>query len=120
MKKFKLLFLFVLTSLVITSCNDDDDLMVPEPSGNTVVYQLGSKDVDGIFGKATFVENTDASVTVVLDIEGTPSDGLHPAHIHFNTAAEGGDIALTFTPVDGNSGLSATTFTTLLLTLTTD
>jgi len=113
MKKFKLLFLFVLTSLVITSCNDDDDLMVPEPSGNTVVYQLGSKDVDGIFGKATFVENTDASVTVVLDIEGTPSDGLHPAHIHFNTAAEGGDIALTFTPVDGNSGLSATTFTTL-------
>ncbi|SEE47715.1 CHRD domain-containing protein [Polaribacter dokdonensis] len=113
MKKFKLLFLFVLTSLVYTSCNDDDDLMVPEPSGNTVVYQLGSKDVDGIFGKATFVENTDASVTVVLDIEGTPSDGLHPAHIHFNTAAEGGDIALTFTPVDGNSGLSATTFTTL-------
>lgn len=45
------------------------------------------------FNKATFVENTDVSVTVVLDIEGTPSDGLHPTYIHFNTTAEGGDIA---------------------------
>jgi hypothetical protein len=113
MKKFKLLLLFALTTLVFISCNDDDDIMVPVPSGNTMVYELGSKDVNGIFGKATFVENTDASITVVLDIEGTPSDGLHPAHIHFNTAAEGGDIALTFTPVNGNSGLSSSTFTTL-------
>ena len=62
------------------------------------------------FNKATFVENTDVSVTVVLDIEGTPSDGLHPTYIHFITAAEGGDIALTLS----NSGLSATKLGTVV------
>jgi hypothetical protein len=37
----------------------------------------------------------------------------HPAHIHLNTAAEGGDIALTLKPVDGTTRKSTTTFKTL-------
>jgi hypothetical protein len=37
----------------------------------------------------------------------------HPAHIHFNTAAEGGDIALTLKAVDGATGKITTTFKSL-------
>jgi plastocyanin len=48
-----------------------------------------------------------------LELKGTAQGGLHPAHIHFNTAAEGGDIALTLKAVDGATGKSTTTFTTL-------
>ena len=43
----------------------------------------------------------------------TPAGGQHPAHIHFNTAAEGGSIALTLGPVDGNTGTSSVTITAL-------
>ncbi|MBM1105610.1 hypothetical protein JQC67_05590 [Aurantibacter crassamenti] len=38
---------------------------------------------------------------------------MHPAHIHFNTAAEGGDIAITLAIVDGGDGESSTPVTML-------
>jgi len=98
---------------LITSCNEDEDFNLPLPNGNTTVFDLNEKAVTGISGKATFVENEDASITVVLDISGTPANGVHPANIHFNSALEGGAIALSFNPVDGNNGKSVTTFTTL-------
>jgi hypothetical protein len=34
--------------------------------------------------------------------------GSHPGHIHMNTAVEGGGIAFTFKPVNGDTGISAT------------
>jgi hypothetical protein len=33
--------------------------------------------------------------------------GSHPGHIHMNTAVEGGGIAFTFKPVNGDTGISA-------------
>jgi hypothetical protein len=112
MKKIKLLLLLITTSLVLYNCNDDDDNMIPEPS-NTIGFDLGSKDVEGISGGATFIENNNGSITAVLHINGTPDGGSHPAHIHFNTAAEGGGIALSFNPVNGDDGQSVTTFSAL-------
>jgi hypothetical protein len=38
----------------------------------------------------------------------TPADGMHPAHIHSNTALEGGGIEFTFNPVNGATGMSQT------------
>ncbi|MCQ6468237.1 hypothetical protein NPN14_23720, partial [Vibrio parahaemolyticus] len=38
----------------------------------------------------------------------TIAGASHPAHIHLNTAAEGGDIALTLNAVDGTTGKSTT------------
>jgi len=113
MKNFKPFILLFVSLFLITSCNEDEDFNLPVPNGNTTVFDLNEKAVAGISGKATFVENEDASITVVLDISGTPANGAHPAHIHFNSALEGGAIALSFNPVDGNNGKSVTTFTTL-------
>lgn len=50
---------------------------------------------------------------VELKLENTPDGGMHPAHIHFNTAVEGGDIALDLTTVDGATGESSTHVTAL-------
>ena len=111
----KKLFLLVLPILTLMGCSDDDDasVVLPMPTGESKLYQLNSVANPSISGTATFIENDDNSTTINLNVVGTPDDGMHPAHIHFNTAAEGGDIALTLGTVDGTTGLSTITTSTL-------
>ncbi len=100
---------------IVMSCSSDDDAMEPvgqEFMGDTQSFDLSSVSDPSISGTAIFTENEDNSTTVQIELNGT-SSGSHPAHIHFNTAAEGGDIALTFEPVDGTTGKSTTTFSAL-------
>lgn len=77
-------------------------------TGETKVYTLEERAVEGVNGTATFWELEDGSALVQLMLEGTPADGMHPAHIHVNSAAEGGGIAISLNPVNGSSGRSAT------------
>lgn len=77
-------------------------------TGTEKIYALGSVDVDGIIGTATFSERNNGEALATIALSGTPNGGMHPGHIHFNTAAEGGAIAFTFNPVDGTSGISRT------------
>lgn len=107
------LLLLLLPFLALTSCEDDDTPALPVPTGTEKTYILGSVANPAISGTAKFIENDDSSVTIELSLTGTPSGGMHPAHIHFNTAAEGGDIALTLGTVDGNTGKSTVTTKTL-------
>ena len=106
--------------VLLVGCNNyDDDMVIPDdnggiiPTGRSLTYDLGAQAVDNISGTAKFIENTDNSVTIELDLQNTPAGGMHPAHIHFNTAAEGGDIALTLGTVDGDTGKSSITTSTL-------
>ena len=114
--------LMILTAFIsILSCSDDDDDMPPniDPPSNPVTvtksieYDLGSKAVPSISGKAIFKEYSDNSVTIELDLMNTPAGGQHPAHIHYNTAADGGDVALTLGTVDGDTGKSEIAVTAL-------
>jgi hypothetical protein len=43
----------------------------------------------------------------IVRLKNTPAGGSHPGHIH-NMAVEGGGIAFTFKPVNGDTGISAT------------
>ena len=117
--KFFLLFMSCMTLL---SCSDDsDDEMggmepgVPENpiTGKNITYTLNAVAVANISGEAKFIENTDNTVTIELSLNNTPAGGQHPAHIHYNTAAEGGAIALTLGVVDGTTGKSSTTVSAL-------
>ena len=117
MKKF-LLAIFIALPFMFMSCSSDDDAVDPDGGGDdfegeTKSFQLYSVADPSISGTATFMENEDNSTTVELELDGTPEGGMHPAHIHYNTAAEGGDIAVSFEPVDGSTGMSTTTFSTL-------
>jgi hypothetical protein len=73
---------------------------------------LGIYDVlFGIFDLFNDAENVDSQAhrdKVTLDLEGTSEGDVHPAHIHFNSVAVGGGIAVTLTSVDGESGKSVT------------
>ena len=108
-----LAILIMTASMLLISCGDDDSVTGPVPTGNSKTYDLGSVAVDDISGTAEFIENADNSVTVVLSLQNTPAGGQHPAHIHFNTAVEGGAIAVSLGTVDGNTGISTITFSTL-------
>jgi plastocyanin len=44
----------------------------------------------------------------IVRLKNTPAGGSHPGHIHMNTAVEGGGIAFTFKPVNGDTGISTT------------
>ncbi|WP_233530666.1 hypothetical protein [Gelidibacter salicanalis] len=103
--------MLVLPALFLTSCSDDDDATVAPEESKT--FQLASVSDPAISGTAKFIKNSDNSTTIELQLKGTSSGGMHPAHIYFNTAAEGGNIALTLGTVDGTTGFSSITTSTL-------
>lgn len=113
---FKFL-MFALPFMLLTSCDEDDDFNSGEVevnrTGTSTTYDLVSKSDPSIFGTATFYQNKDNSTFVKLNLRNTPDGGMHPAHIHFNSAVEGGDIAISLEPVDGSTGFSDTEVTAL-------
>ncbi|WP_276498928.1 CHRD domain-containing protein [Pontibacter litorisediminis] len=98
--------LLVLSTVVFTGCKDDDDSPVPFP--DTKVYDLKSVADPDIEGTATFVRINDRTTSITIVLSGTPVGGVHPAHIHANTAAEGGPIVISLNPVNGTTGTSTT------------
>ena len=115
-KTLQLILPMIMGAMFITSCsNDDDGTMIPPimGEGDSTTYQLSSVANPDISGTAKVIDNDDNTITVELNLQNTPSGGMHPAHIHFNTAAEGGDIAVTLGIVDGSTGMSSITFSAL-------
>ena len=95
--------------LLMISC-DDDEIMNPiNPIGETKIYTLESVSDPNVFGTATFIRNEDNSTSVQLEIENLPTNADNPAHIHLNTALEGGEVVIELKPV--KSGRSNTTIT---------
>ena len=92
--------LLIVSGLIITSCNNNDPQpgTGPELTGNSDTYTLFETGNSGILGTITFEERTDNSTLITIALTGAA--GGHPAHIHANTAAEGGGIALDLTEVD--------------------
>jgi hypothetical protein len=110
-KNLKNLLLHFIGLTLLASCSDDDDAL--GFIGQTKTFELSSVADPTIFGTATFIQNVDNSTTVELQLAGTPAGGSHPAHIHFNTAVEGGGIAVTPGTVNGDTGFSTATFSEL-------
>jgi hypothetical protein len=82
--------------------------VVDNPSSKT--YDLsatsnsGSAAPDGIPGRVTFNELTSSMTIVTLELDAGGATGAsvsHPAHIHNNSASEGGPIEIYLSPVDG-------------------
>jgi hypothetical protein len=89
------------------------DIGINELTGETMSYDLAEVDVDGISGTILFEKRKSGVALATISLEGTPDGGEHPAHIHANSASEGGPILFTFTPVDGDTGMSKTNVSAL-------
>lgn len=92
-----------------------DGVLLPDayrPSNRAVSYELtaqsndGSLAPNGVNATATFWELNDAQTVVTLELTdgATGADVAHPAHIHENSAEEGGGIAIYLSPIDGSGG----------------
>jgi len=111
--KTKILTTLVLAFLCLTSCSDDDDSGMAPIMPESKTYPLMSVSDPSIMGTVTFEKTNNNMTRVKVALEGTQAGDMHPAHIHMNTAAEGGDIAVSLEPIDGSSGMSTTTFNQL-------
>lgn len=88
------------TALIyFTGCDDDDG---PKLTGETVVYDLGAVSNPSISGTATFARRDDDKTLITIQLTGTQAGASHPAHIHANTAAEGGAIVIDLSNVGAN------------------
>jgi hypothetical protein len=113
MKKLFKSLILVLPLVLLMGCSSDDRI-TPIPSSQiSRTFALSSIDDNNVTGTAKFIDNEDNSTTVELDFTAIPTGGEHPASINYNTAAEGGAVAITLGTVDGNTGFSSITFTTL-------
>lgn len=89
-------------SVFFTACDDDND-PGPQLTGDSETYDVVAK-LPGISGTVTVAERDDGKVVVTIQLSGAQAGTTHPAHIHANTAAEGGPIILDLNPVtDGRS-----------------
>ena len=95
--------------LGLAAC-DDDDPVGPgnEDPPDAISYDLAAQSnsgaiPDGVNGTATFWRYGDTQTIVTLELTdgATGASVSHPAHIHNNTAEEGGSIAYYLTPLDG-------------------
>lgn len=89
------------------------DIGTNELTGESEVFTLNEKDVAGISGQVSFEERKDGTILATVTLTGTPDGGIHPVHIHENSAAMGGPIAVSFNDVDGTTGKSVTSIRTL-------
>lgn len=104
----KNLFYLFIAAFILGSCSNDDDNGGNNDDPNTKTYDLLSVSDSSVNGTVTFEKNDDGSTTVEIELNGTSDGDMHPAHIHLNSAAEGGGIAVTLQPVDGDTGMSTT------------
>lgn len=96
-----------------------DGVLVPESFPRRLTFDLAAQMnsgavPDGVDGTVTFWEASanQTVITLALDNGATETTVSHPAHIHENSASEGGDIAIYLSPLDGtanpaNNGTSA-------------
>lgn len=108
---YKFFVALFISALLITACDNDDEgggPSGPQLTGNSETYDLVSVSNPAISGTVEFAERDDGVTVATIDLNGTTAGGDHPAHIHENTAAEGGVILIDFENVDGGTGLSVT------------
>lgn len=110
--KFKSL-VFVFTIVLIVSCSKDDNITAIPSSLTSKTYTVSSIYNNSVDGKAKFIKNDDNSTTVELRITSLPAGSPHPVTINYNTAAEGGSVAVTLGMLNDNTGSSSFTFSAL-------
>ncbi len=89
MKRSSLLILACLT-VIISGCSKDD---VSSVILSRVDYDIVDTNGQSI-GTATFTEDSNKATEVLIELTGS-STSTHPAFIRYNSAAEGGPVALT-------------------------
>ena len=106
--KSSLAVLALLCVMVFTGCKKDD--VEKAVILQSVEYQIYDVSGSGVSGTATFTQEDNGSTHVLIELDGA-NTSTNPAYIRFNSAAEGGDIAITLAVCE--CAISNTTITQL-------
>ena len=108
-RPFLPLVLFLLPLGLFTACDSSDSGM-SSPVPDQVTYELQPQSNDGaapegVGGTVTFWRAGPDSTLVTLDLDedATVASVSHPAHIHSNSASDGGGIEIYLSAVNGSS-----------------
>ncbi|WP_231931294.1 MULTISPECIES: CHRD domain-containing protein [Bizionia] len=113
MKKSFLMVVSICAMLVLTNCASDDNITELESKLISTTYTLNPVSDPAIIGDARMIKNEDASITIEIKLSGTAPGETYPTDLRVNTAAEGGVTAISLEGLNGTTGRSTTTFTTL-------
>jgi hypothetical protein len=84
------------------------DIGKNELTSTSKTYALNSVANPAISGTAKFTKRVSGETLISIAITGTTSGVSSPAHIHLNTVAQGGNIAINLTSIAGATGKSET------------
>jgi uncharacterized lipoprotein YbaY len=123
-KMAKMAGVALMLAVTLSSCKKDEDKVEPSPIPPIVItnamqtsYALNVRDELGVTGTVTFSEKNSGSSESVVTIQLMgAAKGIHPAHIHVNSAIETGGIAYSLNSVD-STGKSTTTLSVPYATL---
>ncbi len=99
--------LMVLALGIFAGCSKDDNGNDPVIV-DSKVYQLTEVNGSGVTGKAKFTKDDSGNTEVLIELDGSTTSS-HPAFIRYNTAAQGGDVALTLKSCECNVGHTTVT-----------
>lgn len=103
----------LVVALLLSACDKVDDAS-DAFTGKQLAYTMASATDYDIQGVATFREKINGDLQLTVLLENTVAGGQHPGHLHYGTVdVPGSKIALMITPVDGETGMSVTTFNQL-------
>lgn len=104
--------LLILLSIFVYSCSDDDYGSNNNSGSNdsTLSYDIDQVNGSAVSGKAEFKELEDGDIELTISLDNIVEDADHPAHIHYNSVSDGGDIQVDLNNVDGSSAKSVTVF----------
>ena len=103
MKSQYLLFLISL-SAVLWSCETPE----PQADENTKTYNLFRAGYEPVSGDVTFTRLGEHQVGIRITLQNTDARFDFPAHLHFGTITEVGELAIRLQDVDGATGQSYT------------
>lgn len=89
------------------------DIGKNELTNTSKTYTLNAVSNNAISGTAKFTKRVSGETLVSISLTGTTVGVSSPAHIHLNTAAQGGAIAIDLTSIIGATGKSETSVSKL-------
>lgn len=104
-KQMKKLLLVSILVVAMASCIQNEE---PEAIIREQTYLLHRANFLPVFGRAVVRELAPGKLEVSIQLENTQGQGSYPAHLHFGSIAEVGELAYDLTPLDLVTGKSVT------------
>ena len=101
----KNVLLILYAFVTLSACSIGDEPGTTERSSTYLLYRANFNPVSG---DVTVKELAPGKLQFSIKLQNTAEGGEHPAHLHFGTVREVGELAFALNPVDGTTGESIT------------